>query len=183
MNAIGPHRGYLSSERKPRYRRFGLDWHTNEEYDILEKLSRTWKLRFCLSLRENAMGYKLVSHHPCTQCRSLAYSLASLNEDRCRSVQIQELSDLIWPSQVLVAVDGNSWHLNPHTCSQIHQRESNQVLPEQTLIKIGGCTSSPRPSGCPAVMGCLVCWHWLLDVVGGIISVHYYLPYYKSATL
>ena len=96
-NAIGPQRGFMSSDSKPHYRLFGVDRHAHWESGIaVEKLRRIWKFWFYLSLCENAMGcqHKLNDQH--MHFHSLAHTLAGLNENLRLSIQFQELLYLIW---------------------------------------------------------------------------------------
>ena len=93
---MGYHHGYISSDGKPRYRRFGEGWYTCGDYDIVvEKLRRIWKFWFYLSLCENAMGcqHKLNNQH--MHFHSLVHTLAGLNENLHPRVQMQELLYLI----------------------------------------------------------------------------------------
>ena len=96
-NAIGPQRRYTPSERKPCYRRFGVDRYTYWKSDIaVEKLRRIYKFCFYLLFCENAMGcqHKLNNQH--IQFHSLLHTLAGLNENQCPRVQFQELLHIIW---------------------------------------------------------------------------------------
>jgi hypothetical protein len=97
MNAFGCQCGCIPSERKPWYRRFGVDWCICEDNDNWkEKQTRMMKFWFYLSICENAMGSTLLAHHTHTQFHSLIHTLAGLNEIRPLSVQCQHLFHPIW---------------------------------------------------------------------------------------
>ena len=96
-NAIGPQRGYMPSERKPCYRRFGVDRHTYWESGIaVEKLRRIWKFWFYLPMCDNAMGsnHKLNNQH--IHFHSLVHTLAGLSENQYPRVQFQDLLYITW---------------------------------------------------------------------------------------
>ena len=97
MDAIGYQFGYIPSERKPWYRRFGVDWYICEEsYNWKEKQTRMKKFWFYLSMCENAMGSTLLAHHTLTQFHSLIHTLAGLNEIQHLSVHFQHLFHPSW---------------------------------------------------------------------------------------
>ena len=96
-NAIGPQHGCMPSERKPCYRRFGVDRHTCWESGIaVEKLRRIWKFWFYLSLCDNAMGSKHKLNNQHMHFHSLVHTLAGLNENQHPRAQFQYLFHLIW---------------------------------------------------------------------------------------
>ena len=102
-NGIGPQRGYIPSERKACYRRFGVDRYTYWESGIaVEKLRRIWKFWFYLSMCDNAIGSKHKLNNQHIHFHSLVHTLAGLSENQCPRLQFQELFHLIWfwrPSQ------------------------------------------------------------------------------------
>ena len=113
-NAIGPQSNWMSSERKPRYPRFGVDRHNYWESDIaMEKLWKIWKFCFYLSLCENTMGYKHKPNNRHIQFHSWTHTLAGLNENLRPRVQFQELLHITW-----------YWRLSQHrkiNLRQIHK--------------------------------------------------------------
>ena len=97
MDAIGYQFGCIPSERKPWYRRFGVDWYISEESDNWkEKQARMKKFWFYFSIGENAMGSTLLAHHTHTQFHSLIHTLAGSNEIQHLSVQFQHLLHPSW---------------------------------------------------------------------------------------
>jgi hypothetical protein len=97
MNAFGYQCGCIPSERKPWYRRFGVDWYICEDNDIWkEKYTRMKKFWFYLSICENAMGSTLLPHYTHTQFHSLIHTFAGLNEIQHLSVQFQHLFHPSW---------------------------------------------------------------------------------------
>ena len=97
MDAIGYQFGYIQSERKPWYRRFGVDWYICEESDNWkEKQTAMKKFWFYLSMCENAIGSTLLAHHTQLQFHSLIHTLAGLNEIQRLANQFQELLHINW---------------------------------------------------------------------------------------
>ena len=97
MDAFEYQFGCILSERKPWYRRFGVDWCVCDESDNWkEKQTRMKKFWFYLSICENAMGSTLLAHHTQPQFHSLIHTLAGLNEIWPLSVQFPHLLHPIW---------------------------------------------------------------------------------------
>ena len=97
MDAIGYQFGCILSERKPWYRRFGVDWCICDESDNWkEKQTRMKKFWFYLSICENAMGSTLWEYRRHTQFHSLTHTLAGLIEIQHLSVQFEHLFHPSW---------------------------------------------------------------------------------------